>query len=156
MAAKQEVEAITQEAEVGKTYEGRVVSIRDFGAFVEIFKGKDGLLHVSELSDDYVASVSDVLKVGDSIAVKVISIDDQDRIRLSHKATKPEGSEGSSERREDSGRRQPGRNDSGSNRDRGRRGRRRDSDSRNSTGGNRERPDRNNDHQRGPSEDGPR
>lgn len=89
MAAKEEVESLTQEAEIDKVYNGTVVSIRDFGAFVEIFRGKEGLLHISELSDDYVGSVSDVVKVGDDIAVKVISIDDQNRIRLSHKATKP-------------------------------------------------------------------
>jgi polyribonucleotide nucleotidyltransferase len=90
LAAKREVEQLTQEAEVGKVYEGTVTSVRDFGAFVEIFRGKEGLLHVSELSNDYVESVSSVVKVGDTIAVKVISIDDQDRIRLSHKATLPE------------------------------------------------------------------
>lgn len=154
MAAKQEVEAITQEAEVGKTYEGKVVSIRDFGAFVEIFRGKEGLLHVSEMSDDYVASVSDVVKVGDTIAVKVISIDDQDRIRLSHKATKPGGSEGSSERKDGDSRRSSDRNNSGPSR--GRRGRRHDSDNRNRDGGNRKRNDHNSDNQREPSQDGNR
>lgn len=91
MAAKEEVEALTQDVEIGKVYNGKVVSIRDFGAFVEIFKGKDGLLHVSELSNDYVSSVSDVVKLGDTISVKVLSVDDQNRIRLSHKATLSEG-----------------------------------------------------------------
>jgi polyribonucleotide nucleotidyltransferase len=138
MAAKQEVEAITQEAEVGKTYEGTVVSIRDFGAFVEIFRGKEGLLHVSELSNDYVASVSDVVKVGDSISVKVISIDDQGRIRLSHKATKAGESGSASNGREGSSRDNSGRNNSGSHR--GERNRRRDSNNRGNSQRNRNRP----------------
>jgi polyribonucleotide nucleotidyltransferase len=107
MAAKLEVESLTQEPEINKIYSGKVVSIRDFGAFVEIFKGKEGLLHISELSEDYVASVSDVVKVGDTIDVKLISIDDQNRIRLSHKATKQESGGSSGERREGSRRRGP-------------------------------------------------
>lgn len=90
MAAKLEVASLTQEPEINKIYSGKVVSIRDFGAFVEIFRGKEGLLHISELSEDYVASVSDVVRVGDTIDVKLISIDDQNRIRLSHKAVKQE------------------------------------------------------------------
>jgi polyribonucleotide nucleotidyltransferase len=108
MAAKLEVEALTQEPEINKIYSGKVVSIRDFGAFVEIFRGKEGLLHISELSNDYVASVSDVVKVGDTIDVKLISIDDQDRIRLSHKAVKQGSGGGQSEQRGNSDRRNRG------------------------------------------------
>jgi polyribonucleotide nucleotidyltransferase len=62
-----------------------VTSVKDFGAFVEILPGKDGLCHISELSDEYVSSVSDVCKVGDPMQVKVISIDDQDRVKLSRR-----------------------------------------------------------------------
>ncbi len=70
---------------VGKIYDGRVTSVKDFGAFVEILPGKDGLCHISELSDGYVNSVADVCKVGDEMLVKVIAIDDQDRVKLSRK-----------------------------------------------------------------------
>jgi polyribonucleotide nucleotidyltransferase len=83
--AKMRVEAITQEVQVGKVYEGRVTSIKDFGAFIEILPGKDGLCHISELSDGYVGRVDDVLRMGDTVRVKVISIDDQDRVKLSRK-----------------------------------------------------------------------
>jgi polyribonucleotide nucleotidyltransferase len=84
-AAMAQVEAITASVEVGKIYEGRVTSVKDFGAFIEILPGKDGLCHISELSDEYVSSVSDVCKVGDRVTVKVISIDDQDRVKLSRR-----------------------------------------------------------------------
>ncbi len=80
------VEALTASVEVGRLYEGRVISIKDFGAFIEILPGKDGLCHISELSDQYVANVNDVCKVGDTMQVKVIAIDDQDRVKLSRKA----------------------------------------------------------------------
>jgi polyribonucleotide nucleotidyltransferase len=83
--AKMRVEAITQEVQVGKVYEGRVTSIKDFGAFIEILPGKDGLCHISELSDGYVGRVEDVVRMGDTVRVKVISIDDQDRVKLSRK-----------------------------------------------------------------------
>jgi polyribonucleotide nucleotidyltransferase len=72
--------------EIGRIYEGRVTSIKDFGAFVEILPGKDGLVHISELADGYVDSVSDVCRVGDEMTVKVIAVDDQDRVKLSRKA----------------------------------------------------------------------
>ncbi len=80
------IEALTEEIKVGRVYTGKVNSIKDFGAFVEIAPGKDGLLHISELSDGYVKSVSDVVKVGDLIEVKVIAVDDQNRVKLSRKA----------------------------------------------------------------------
>src|SRR5439155_10269758 len=84
-AAKLRVEAITEEVRIGKVYEGRVTSIKDFGAFIEILPGRDGLCHISELDDKYVGKVEEVCKVGDVLQVKVISIDDQDRVKLSRK-----------------------------------------------------------------------
>src|SRR5207244_8777393 len=83
--ARQRVEAITQEVQVGKVYEGKVASIKEFGAFIEILPGRDGLCHISELSEGYVGRVEDVVHVGDKVRVKVISIDDQDRVKLSRK-----------------------------------------------------------------------
>ena len=78
------------EVEVNKVYEGKVVKIMDFGAFVEIAPGKQGLVHISELSDGYVKSVEDVVKMGDIIRVRIIRIDEQGKIALSAKGTKPE------------------------------------------------------------------
>jgi polyribonucleotide nucleotidyltransferase len=83
--AKRRVEAMTQEVKVGAVYEGKVTSIKDFGAFIEILPGKDGLCHISELSDGYVGRVEDVVKMGDKVRVKVIAIDDSDRVKLSRK-----------------------------------------------------------------------
>ncbi|MCO6437683.1 MAG: polyribonucleotide nucleotidyltransferase [Phycisphaerae bacterium] len=80
------VEAVAAEVKVGRVYEGRVSSIKDFGAFVEIVPGQDGLCHISELDTGYVKSAADVVKVGDTIRVKVISVDDQGRVKLSRKA----------------------------------------------------------------------
>ena len=71
---------------VGRTYLGHVTGIKEFGAFVEILPGRDGLCHISELSDSYVAKVEDVCKLRDEMLVKVLSIDDQGKIRLSRKA----------------------------------------------------------------------
>ncbi|MCA9130242.1 MAG: S1 RNA-binding domain-containing protein, partial [Planctomycetales bacterium] len=69
----------------GKIYDGIVSSVRDFGAFVEILPGRDGLVHISELSSGYVASVDEICKVGDPMKVIVIDIDDQDRVKLSRR-----------------------------------------------------------------------
>ena len=88
--ARDLVEAITAEVKVGKTYSGRVVSIKEFGAFIEIAPETDGLCHVSELSDRYVQNVTDVVNLGDEVRVKVILIDDQGRIKLSRKAAMKE------------------------------------------------------------------
>jgi polyribonucleotide nucleotidyltransferase len=85
-AALARVEAITATVQVGRIYDGTVSSIKDFGAFIEILPGKDGLCHISELSNEYVSSVADILKVGDPIRVKVIAVDEQDRVKLSRKA----------------------------------------------------------------------
>ena len=85
-AALDLVEAVTKEVKVGAIYNGRVSSIKDFGAFIEIAPGQDGLCHVSELSDQFVKNPSDVCKVGDRMRVKVILVDDQGRVKLSRKA----------------------------------------------------------------------
>jgi len=84
--AKSIIEGMTAEAEVGRTYLGKVTRIMNFGAFVEIMPGKEGLVHISQLADRRVAKVEDVVKVGDEIRVKVIEIDEQGRINLSKKA----------------------------------------------------------------------
>ena len=93
MAAMAKIEALTASIQIGRIYEGRVTSVKDFGAFVELVPGKDGLCHVSELSDEYVASVGDVCRVGDIMRVKVIAVDDQDRVKLSRKAAMREQAE---------------------------------------------------------------
>ena len=80
------IEGLTQEAEVGKIYAGKVRSIKDFGAFVEILPGTDGLLHISEVADHHVDDVRDHVNEGDEVMVKVVNIDERDRIRLSIKA----------------------------------------------------------------------
>jgi polyribonucleotide nucleotidyltransferase len=80
------VEAMGEEIKVGRVYNGVVNSIKDFGVFVEIAPGKDGLCHISELSDGYVKQIDEICKVGDRIQVKVIAIDEQNRVKLSRKA----------------------------------------------------------------------
>lgn len=80
------VEALTEEIKVGRVYTGKVSAIKDFGAFIEIAPGKDGLCHISELSDGFVKSVTEVCKVGDRLEVKVIAVDEQNRVKLSRKA----------------------------------------------------------------------
>ena len=85
-AAKELVEMVTEDVKVGKIYTGRVSSVKDFGAFIEVVPGQDGLCHISELSDEYVPSVSDVCGIGDTMRVKVILIDEQGRNKLSRKA----------------------------------------------------------------------
>jgi polyribonucleotide nucleotidyltransferase len=85
-AARDKIVEMTEGVQIGRIYEGRVTSIKEFGAFVEILPGKDGLVHISEMSDGYVSSVSEVCRVGDSMLVKAIAIDDQDRVKLSRKA----------------------------------------------------------------------
>jgi polyribonucleotide nucleotidyltransferase len=84
--ARRRVEQITADVEVGKVYEGRVAKLMDFGAFVTILPGKDGLVHISQISDERVENVSDKLNEGDTVKVKVLEIDKQGRIRLSMKA----------------------------------------------------------------------
>jgi polyribonucleotide nucleotidyltransferase len=85
--ATQWIKSITEEPEVGTVYEGsRVVSVLDFGAFVEILPGKEGLVHVSEMSEERVNKPSDVVKEGDRVTVKLVAIDDRGRLQLSMKA----------------------------------------------------------------------
>ena len=83
---KRKVESYTSEAEIGKIYRGLVKTVRDFGAFVEILPGQDGLLHISEMANYRVKDVSDICKEGDYVTVKVIDIDRTGKIRLSRKA----------------------------------------------------------------------
>jgi polyribonucleotide nucleotidyltransferase len=85
-AAMEMIRQIIQEAEVGKLYMGKVVKIMDFGAFVEIFPGTDGLIHISQLDRERVNKVTDVLDEGDEVLVKVLEVGDDGRIRLSRKA----------------------------------------------------------------------
>ena len=79
------IEDLTAEVEVGRTYLGKVVRITDFGAFVEVLPGKDGLVHISQLALERVKKVEDVVKVGDEIMVKCVEIDKQGRVNLSRK-----------------------------------------------------------------------
>ena len=81
-----EVEAVAAEIKVGTVYEGKVVSTKDFGAFIEIATGTDGMCHISELDHGYVANVTDVVSIGDVVKVKVINVDPTGRIKLSRKA----------------------------------------------------------------------
>ncbi|MGE0755550.1 MAG: polyribonucleotide nucleotidyltransferase [Pirellulaceae bacterium] len=134
-----QIEALTATVQIGKIYDGRVTSIKDFGAFVEILPGRDGLCHISELSNGFVNSVSDVCKVGDDMKVIVIDIDEHDRVKLSRRRAleqlglpdtmatgeageRPERSEreprGDSRRREGRGRNGDGRRDRDRDRDR--------------------------------------
>ena len=85
-AAKDRIEQITSDVEPGRIYEGKVAKIMDFGAFVTILPGKDGLVHVSQISNERVERVGDKLKEGDVVKVKVLEVDKQGRIRLSMKA----------------------------------------------------------------------
>lgn len=88
--AKQIIEELTEEVEVGKIYNGTVKRVESYGAFVEIFKGTEGLCHVSEISDRFVKNTSDVVSVGDQLEVKVLEVDKLGRVNLSHKAVMEE------------------------------------------------------------------
>lgn len=142
MAARKQVEAISEEATLHKIYDGKVTSVKDFGAFLEIIPGLEGLCHVSELADGYVGNVSDVLNIGDMTPVKVILIDDSGRVKLSRRqalfdlgredeAKAPEGDGGGAPReggdrdrgRDGGGRRDGNRGRGGRGGDRGRGGR---------------------------------
>jgi polyribonucleotide nucleotidyltransferase len=85
-AAVREVQGITAEAEIGKIYHGTVTGVKEFGAFVEILPGKEGLVHISELANYRVRQVQDICKIGDQMWVKCINVDDSGKIRLSRKA----------------------------------------------------------------------
>lgn len=84
--ARTYIRGLTDDAEVGRIYNGKVVSVKEYGVFVEIMPGKEGLVHISELSNDYIEKVEDVVKMGDEIKVKLIGIDEQKRLKLSRKA----------------------------------------------------------------------
>ena len=79
------VKSLTEEPEVGKIYTGKVVTIKDFGAFVNILPGIDGMLHISQISDKRLDKVTDVLKVGQEVKVKLVAIDDKGKLSLSMK-----------------------------------------------------------------------
>ncbi len=83
---KDQIEGMTSEAEIGKVYKGLIKTVKDFGAFVEILPGQEGLLHISELADYRVQNVTDLCKEGETVSVKVLDIDGNGRIRLSRKA----------------------------------------------------------------------
>ncbi|MFZ3031635.1 MAG: S1 RNA-binding domain-containing protein, partial [Candidatus Moraniibacteriota bacterium] len=82
------IESLTREVKAGELFQGRVTRLMNFGAFVEVLPNQEGLVHISEFSDERVENVEDIVKVGDIIAVLVKEIDNQGRINLSHKAAK--------------------------------------------------------------------
>src|SRR5271163_2142348 len=84
--AKDAITGMTAEAEIGKIYRGKVVTVKEFGAFVEFLPGKDGLVHISELANFRVKNTEDIVKVGDDITVKCLGVDEKGRVRLSRKA----------------------------------------------------------------------
>jgi polyribonucleotide nucleotidyltransferase len=88
--ARDAILGMTAEAEVGKIYRGKVVTVKDFGAFVEFLPGKDGLVHISELANFRVKKTEDIVKVGDEILVKCLGVDEKGRVRLSRKAAMAE------------------------------------------------------------------
>lgn len=88
--AREAIEAMTGEIEVGKIYRGKVVTIKEFGVFVEVFPGKDGLVHISELANFRVKQAEDIVKLGDEIWVKCIGVDEKGRVKLSRKAAMDE------------------------------------------------------------------
>ena len=83
--ARRRIDLITADVEVGRIYDGKVVRLMDFGAFVSILPGKDGLVHISQISNERVEKVSDKLSEGDEVKVKVLEVDRQGRVRLSMK-----------------------------------------------------------------------
>jgi polyribonucleotide nucleotidyltransferase len=111
-AAVRQVQGLTKEIQVGEVFEGPVVRIMSFGAFVQLLPGKDGMVHISELSEDRVERVEDVVKEGDIVKVKVIEVDNLGRINLSMREADSEGSVGIREGGED----RPQRRDSGGSR----------------------------------------
>ena len=83
--ARHRIELLTKDVEVGEIYEGTVTRIMNFGAFIEILPGKEGLLHISKMAKERVEKVEDVVNIGDVVKVKVTEIDSQNRINLSRK-----------------------------------------------------------------------
>ncbi len=141
--ARDAINGMTAEAELGKIYRGRVVTIKDFGAFVEFLPGKDGLVHISELANFRVKQTEDIVKLGDEIWVKCLGVDEKGRVRLSRKAAmadrdaemsgeKPPGTEATGE-----GESRSERTEGGESQDRGPRGDRGDRGPRGDRGGDR-------------------
>jgi polyribonucleotide nucleotidyltransferase len=91
--AKRRIELITAEVEVGSVYEGTVLKLLDFGAIVQVLPGKDGLLHISQISDKRVNNVAEYLQEGQQVRVKVLEADEKGRLRLSMKALLTENAE---------------------------------------------------------------
>ncbi len=96
------IEAMTEEIRVGRIYNGTVSAVKDFGVFVEIAPGKDGLCHISELSDGFVKSVTDICQLGDRLEVKVIAVDEQNRVKLSRRAVLADRQQSETESSEES------------------------------------------------------
>ena len=96
--AKEWIETLTKDVEVGETYVGKVTRIMNFGAFVEVLPGKEGLVHISQLAKERVEKVEDVVSIGDEIMVKCVEIDSQGRVNLSRKALLGGGSPAPSHR----------------------------------------------------------
>ena len=88
--ARAAIQGATGEIEIDKIYRGRVVSIKEFGCFVEVFPGREGLVHISELANFRVKQVDDIVKIGDEIWVKCIGIDEKGRVKLSRRAAMEE------------------------------------------------------------------
>ena len=88
--AKREIEGMTAEAEIGKIYKGRVVTVKEFGAFVEVLPGRDGLVHISELANFRVKQTEDIVKIGDDVWIKCLGVDEKGRVRLSRRAAMEE------------------------------------------------------------------
>src|SRR5438105_4617083 len=88
--ARDAILGMSAEAEVGKIYRGKVVTIKDFGAFVEFLPGRDGLVHISELANFRVKQTEDIVKLGDEIWVKCLGVDEKGRVRLSRRAAMAE------------------------------------------------------------------
>ncbi|WP_420137215.1 polyribonucleotide nucleotidyltransferase [Sphingomonas sp.] len=138
-AARKWIEGITQEAEVGKIYNGKVVNMVDFGAFVNFMGGKDGLVHISEIKNERVAKVSDVLSEGQEVKVKVLEIDPRGKVRLSMRIVDQEtGAELEDTRPPREAGDRPERSDRGPRRDGEGRGPRRDGEGRGDRGPRRE------------------
>ena len=107
-AALKWIKGIVAEPEVGEIYEGKIVKIMDFGAFVNFFGPRDGLVHISELAPKRVAKVTDVVKEGDTVKVKLIGIDDRGKVRLSMKVVdQATGKEIAPEKKDDGGKEPP-------------------------------------------------
>jgi polyribonucleotide nucleotidyltransferase len=88
--ARDAINGMTAEAEIGKIYRGKVVTVKEFGAFVEFLPGKDGLVHISELANFRVKNTEDIVKIGDEISVKCLGVDEKGRVKLSRRAAMEE------------------------------------------------------------------